>query len=108
MLLCLALPSTAQDAGDEDALIAQLSQMAAIMPASQEFDDSWRAYVRRFVEDMAEADAVIERVREGADDFRREIRVPGSGSGPPMRGYQLRDKMRALAAEVLGAEIPED
>jgi hypothetical protein len=112
LLLFAAAPAFAQTGGGREADLQQLSQMAALMPASDEFDETWKAYVRNHVSDMAEADAAIEKIREGAREFSRGIRVPRSGSGAAMPGYKLRDKLIALAAEVLdteveGAEEPE-
>ena len=106
--LLAAIPAPAQIADPQQAEIDRLSQMAALMPASAEFDDAWKAYVGRFVSDMSEADAAIEEIRQGADEFQRKVRVPGGSAGPAMSGHKLREKMRALAAEVLETQIPEE
>jgi hypothetical protein len=103
LLLLTTVTATAQDRDAEQLEIDRLSQMAAMMPASAEFDDAWQGYVRTFVTSMDEVDTAIERVVDGAREFRGEIRVPGSGSGPAISGRKLRDKLRALAAEVLEA-----
>lgn len=107
-LLFTAIPAIAQTDASREAEVQRLAQMAALMPSSAEFDDAWKVFVDNFVNDMAEADAAIEEIRQGADDFRRQVRVPGGSGGPAMPGYRLRDKMRALAAEVLGTDVKEE
>lgn len=101
LLLCTSVSAVAQTADAEQTEIRRLSQLAAIMPASAEFDEVWQAYVRNYLDSMDEVDVAIEKIRDGADEFRREIRVPRSGSGRPISGHALRDKMRALAEAVL-------
>jgi hypothetical protein len=108
LLLFLGLPASAQVPDPEQAGLEQLSQMAALMPSSADFDDTWRAYVSDFISDMDEAEAVIEQISQGASAFRQQVRAPGGNSGAAMKGYQLREKLRTLAAEVLGVEVPEN
>jgi hypothetical protein len=108
LLLFTSVSAVAQTADAEQAEIQRLSQLAALMPTSAEFDEVWQDYVRNFVDDMNDADVAIEQIREGAEEFRREIRVPNSGSGRPISGRELRDRMRALAEAVLEADAAEE
>ena len=108
LLLLTSVSAVAQTPDAEQGEIQRLSQLAALTPTSAEFDEVWQDYVRNFVGDMDDADVAIEKIWEGAEEFRREIRVPGSGSGRPISGNEFRNRMRALAEAVLETDSAEE
>jgi hypothetical protein len=108
LLLFTSVSAVAQTPDPEQAEIQRLSQLAALTPTSAEFAEVWQAYVRNYVDDMADADVAIEKIWQGAEKFRREIRVPNSGSGRPISGRELRNSMRAIAEAELEADRAEE
>ena len=108
LVLLSSVSAVAQTSDAEQAEIQRLSQLAALMPTSAEFDEVWQNYVRNFVDSMDDADVAIEKIWQGAEEFRREIRVPNSGSGRPISGNELRDRMRAIAGTVLETDSAEE
>ena len=108
LLLLISVSVVAQTQDAEQAEIQRLAQLAALTPNSAEFDEVWQNYVRTFIDDMDDADVAIEKIWEGAEAFRREIRVPGSGSGRPISGRELGNRMRALAEAILEADTADE